>query len=155
MPGLRVLAIAAAALLAAGCSGGDLTLPGGPAGPTPGPAPAPTTLTAVSGDGQEARVGHTLDQPLTVKVLDASAQPLAGVRVEFAFEGDGAGGSLDPASTSTDADGVAQATVRLGDQPGELTIVAAVADAPTLSARFTATATKGGNDHGGAGSSGD
>jgi hypothetical protein len=37
--------------------------------------------------------------------------------------------------------------VRLGDQPGEQTVVAALPDAPALSTRFTVTATKGGRGH--------
>jgi hypothetical protein len=152
MPGLRPFAIALATLVGLGCAGGDLTLPGDPSGPTPGPTtPAPSTLTAVAGDDQRAPVGQTLDQPLTVQVLDAAAQPVANVQVRFAFEGDGAGGTVDPASTTTDAEGQAEATVRLGDQPGEQTIVAALAAAPTLSTRFTVTATKGGRDHHGGG----
>jgi hypothetical protein len=155
MPGLRPFVITLATLINLGCSAGDLTLPGDPSGPAPGPASAPSTLTAVAGDEQQARVGQTLDQPLTVQVLDAAALPLAGVRVQFAFEGDGAGGSLEPASSTTDAAGRAEATVRLGDQPGEQTIVAAVADAPALSTRFTVTATKDRKGHGGGGDGGD
>jgi len=152
MPGLRPFVITLALLIGVGCSGGDLTLPGEPSGPAPGPATsAPSTLTAVAGDDQSARVGQTLDKPLTVQVLDASAQPVEGVLVQFAFEGDGAGGSLDPASTPTDATGHAEATVRLGDQPGEQTIVAVLADAPTLSTRFTVTATSRRGHHGGGG----
>jgi hypothetical protein len=152
MPGLRPFVITLVTLVGLGCAGGDLTLPGEPSGPAPGPTTsAPTTLTAVAGNDQRAGVGQTLDQPLTVQVLDASARPIAGVQVQFAFEGDGAGGTVDPSST-TDAEGHAEATVRLGDQPGEQTIVAALAATPTLSTRFTVTATKHrGDDHGGGG----
>ena len=149
MPGLRPFVITLATLIGLGCSAGDLTLPGEPSGPAPGPAAAPSTLTAVAGDEQRARVGQTLDLPLTVEVLDAAGLPLAGVRVQFAFEGDDAGSTLEPASSTTDSAGHAEATVRLGDQPGEQTIVAAVADAPALSTRFTVTATKGGGGHDG------
>jgi len=151
MPGRRPLVITLTMLLGVACSGGDLTLPGDPSGPTPGPAPssAPTTLTAVAGDDQRASVGQTLEQPLTVQVRDAAEQPVLGVQVQFAFEGDGAGGSLEPATSTTDAAGHAEATVRLGDQPGEQTIVAALTDAPTLSTRFTVTATRGHHDGGG------
>ena len=150
MPGLRPFVIALATLIGLGCAGGDLTLPGDPTGPGP-TASAPSTLTAVAGDDQSARVGQTLNQPLTVEVLDAAEQPVAGVQVQFAFEGDGAGGTVDPASSTTDAQGHAEATVRLGDQPGELTVVAALAAVPALSTRFTVTATKGGRDHHGGG----
>ena len=151
MPGLRPFVLTLATLVGLGCTT-DLSLPGEPSGPTPGPTTStPATLTAVAGDDQSARVGQTLDQPLTVLVLDATARPVAGVRVEFAFEGDGAGGSLDPATSTTDSTGQAEATVRLGDQPGEQTIVAALADAPTLSASFTVTATDRKGGHGGDG----
>lgn len=154
MPGPRPLVITLAMLLGVGCGGGDLTLPGDPSGPTPGPTPSvPNTLTAVAGDDQSARVGQTLDQPLTVEVLDAAGQPVADVQVQFAFEGDGAGGSLEPATSTTDTAGHAEAMVRLGDQPGEQTIVAALAEAPALSTRFTVTATT--KHHGGGGDNGD
>jgi Bacterial Ig-like domain (group 1) len=151
MAGFRPFVITLVTLIGAGCSG-DLSLPGDPAGPGPGPQTAtPTTLTAVAGDDQSARVGQTLDQPLRVQVLDAAAQPVSGVRVQFAFDGDGSGGTLDPSTSTTDAAGHADATVRLGDQPGEHTIVAVLADAPSLSTRFTVTATRGGRDHHGGG----
>lgn len=147
MPGLRPLVIALATVIGLGCSS-DLSLPGGPSGPGSGPSTStPTTLTAVAGDDQRASVGQTLDQPLTVQVLDAAELPVAGVQVQFAFEGDVAGGSLDPATSTTDPTGHAEATVRLGDQPGEQTIVAAVTAAPTLSTRFTVTATRDGRGH--------
>ena len=156
MPGFRSFAITLAMLIGVACAGGDLTLPGDPSGPAPGPTTsAPTTLTAVAGNDQSARVGQTLDQPLTVQVLDAASLPVIGVQVQFAFEGDGAGGSLEPPSSTTDSSGHAEATVRLGDQPGEQTIVAALADAPALSARFTVTATTKGDHHGGGGGDND
>ena len=152
MPGFRPFVVTLATLIGTGCSG-DLSLPGGPAGPVSGPeASTPTTLTAVAGDDQRARVGQTLDDPLTVQVLDAAAQPISGVRVQFAFEGGDSGGRLEPAISTTDAAGHADATVRLGDEPGEHTIVAVLADVPALSARFTVTATRGGRDHHGGGS---
>lgn len=148
MPSLRTFAVLVTTLVSAGCSE-DLTLPGGNSGNTP----APASLTAVAGDDQRATVGAVLDQPLTVQALDASAQPVAGVRVEFAFLGAAAGATLDPAATTTDAEGRAATTVRLGPLPGEQTIVAAVADprVPLLSARFTATATRAHGNGGGNG----
>ena len=150
MPSLRTFAVLVTTLLSAACSE-DLTLPGG----NPGNTPAPASLTAVAGDDQRAPVGAVLDQPLTVQALDASAQPVAGVRVEFAFVGTADGATLDPAADTTGADGRAATTVRLGPLPGEQTIVAAVTDPqlPSLSAQFTATATRtqghGGGEGGG------
>ena len=93
MPSLRTFAVLVTTLLSAACSE-DLTLPGS----DPGNTPAPASLTAVAGDDQRAPVGAVLDQPLTVQALDASAQPVAGVRVEFAFVGTADGATLDPAA---------------------------------------------------------
>src|SRR4051794_21264545 len=107
----RVLSIEAAALvLALGCSGGDLTLPGNS---------EPAALTIVSGDGQRADAGTLLDQPLTVQVLDGSSRPVSGTPVQFSFLGDQPGAALDPATVLTDASGQAAAVVRLGEVPGE------------------------------------
>jgi hypothetical protein len=124
---------AAALVLALGCSGGDLTLPG---------SNEPAALTIVSGDGQRADPGALLDQPLTVQVLDGSSRPVGGTPVQFSFLGDLPGAALDPASVLTDANGQAAAIVRLGDVAGEQIIVAQVTNSqtPDLSARFSATA---------------
>jgi hypothetical protein len=157
----RVFRVGAAVLMLtlASCSGSDLTLPDpGPSGPD-----QPAELKVVSGDGQQAEVGTILDDPLTVQVLDESSQPVPNIRVQFSLLGDLSGGAVDPASIETDEEGRAEAVVRLGDQPGEQVIVAAVANTqlPDLRARFSVTAVppgggdddkKGGNGgHGGNG----
>jgi hypothetical protein len=132
---------AAAFVLALGCSGGDLTLPG---------SNQPAALTIVSGDGQRADAGGLLDQPLTVQVLDGGSGPVAGIPVQFSFLGDLPGAALDPASVLTDENGRAAAIVRLGEVPGEQVIVARVMNSqtPDLSARFSATAVHSGGNHG-------
>jgi hypothetical protein len=126
---------AAVALTLIGCSAGDLTLPG------PGPD-QPAALKVLSGDGQRAEAGTLLDDPLTVQVLDESSHPVPSIRVQFSFLGDLSGAALDPALIETDEEGRAAAIVRLGEQPGEQVIVAAVANTqlPDLRARFSATA---------------
>jgi hypothetical protein len=135
----RVFRVGAAAVMLTliGCSGGDLTLPGGQSGPE-----QPAALKVLSGDGQQAEVGTVLDDPLTVQVLDESSQPVPDVRVQFNFLGELSGAALDPASIETDEEGRAAAIVRLGDQPGEQVIVAAVANTqlPDLRAQFSVTA---------------
>jgi hypothetical protein len=159
MTGRRVFRVGAAAVMLTliGCSGGDLTLPGpGQSGPE-----QPAALKVLSGDGQQAEVGTVLDDPLTVQVLDESSQPVPSVQVQFSFVGDASGAALDPASIQTDEEGRAAAIVRLGEQPGEQVIVAAVANTqlPDLRARFSATAVppSGGDDDkkGGKGGHGD
>jgi hypothetical protein len=136
----RVFRVSAAAVMLTliGCSGGDLTLPGpGESGPD-----QPAELKVLSGDGQQAEVGTVLEDPLTVQVLDESAQPVPNVQVQFSLLGDLSGAAVDPASIETDEEGRAAAIVRLGEQPGEQVIVAAVANTqvPDLQARFSVTA---------------
>jgi hypothetical protein len=140
MPSHRVFRVGAAAVMLTliGCSGGDLTLPGpGQSGPD-----QPAALRMLSGDGQQAEVGTVLDDPLTVQVLDESSQPVPNIRVQYSLLGDLSGAAVDPASIETDEEGRAAAIVRLGEQPGEQVIVAAVANTqlPDLRARFSVTA---------------
>ena len=140
----RVFRAGAAAVMLAliGCSGDDLTLP------DPGQG-GPAALRVLSGDGQQAEVGTVLDDPLTVQALDESSQPVPNIRVEFSLLGDLSGASVDPASIETDEEGRAAAIVRLGEQPGEQVIVAAVANTqlPDQRARFSVTAVPpGGGD---------
>jgi hypothetical protein len=135
----------------AGCAGGDLTLPGGEP-PTP---PRPASIVALSGDGQQGSPGAVLSEPLTVRVVDDSLRPVPDTPVKFSFLGDVSGAALDPTTpVLTDPDGLATATLRLGDVPGEQVVVAKVVDTQpqALQTRFTATAVdpeKGGGGKGG------
>jgi hypothetical protein len=142
----RVFRMGAAAILLTliSCSGGDLTLPGpGESGPD-----QPAALKVLSGDEQQAEVGTVLEDPLAVQVLDESSQPVPHIVVQFSFLGEHSGAALNPASIETDDEGRAAAMVRLGDEPGEQVIVAAVANTqlPDLRARFSATAVPPGDD---------
>jgi len=110
--------------------GGDLTLPD---------SGAPAVLHALSGDGQEGRVGRRLAAPLVVEVTDASSNPVKGVAVAFQFTNEVPGGEVDPAAT-TDSLGRASAEVRLGSRTGSHQIEARVASSATLSATFVVTA---------------
>ena len=131
----------------AACSG-DLTLPGeGPEGPD-GP-PLPDQVRIVDGDGQRARTGELLNDPLVVQVVDSGAAPVVGSTVEFSFAGDPAGAVLEPSVATTDASGLASVEVRVGLESGEQEVVARVSGTD-LSASFTVTATSGrGHGHGG------
>src|SRR4051812_38498401 len=134
MSGHSVSGIRAVALVfTLGCSGGDLTLPH---------PSEPAALTAVSGDGQQAEPGALLEKPLTVQLLDGSSQPVRDTPVQFSFLGDLPGAGLDPASVLTDAEGRAEAIVRLGEVVGEQVIVAQVTNSQSadLRTRFSATA---------------
>jgi hypothetical protein len=123
----------------AGCSGGDLTLPGGD---QPGQA-QPASIIVFSGDGQQGEPGTVLGEPLTVRVVDDSSRPVPDTPVKFSFQGDASGATLDPTTpVLTDPEGLATATLRLGAVPGEQVVVAEVVDTaiPNLQARFTVTA---------------
>jgi hypothetical protein len=135
---MRVSIVAVCLLV--GCSAGDLTLPD---------SADPVTLRILSGDGQRADAGDLLDRPLVVQVLDSEANPVQGAGVEFGFLGQVPGAAIDPALTTTDDAGRAQAFVRLGTEDGEQMIVARVTGSasPDLTARFSATA-QGGNGGG-------
>jgi hypothetical protein len=135
--------------VAIGCGGDDLTLPG---------SGEPATLSIVSGDGQNARVGEALSLPLVVKLADARGQPVSGATVNFRFSEDLPDAAVDPTTRATDSLGQASATVRLGTTPGNQPIDAQVAmPGQDLQVRFRLTALAKdppGDGQGGGGDSG-
>ncbi|HEU0015526.1 MAG TPA: Ig-like domain-containing protein, partial [Longimicrobium sp.] len=94
----------------------------------------PASLTVVSGNAQAAPPGATLHQPVVVRVTDAEGNPVPGVTVSFAA---GGGGSANPATAQTDADGRAETRWTLGAGVGSHTLSIT---AGALSAQATATA---------------
>jgi len=83
-----------------------------PAGPS-----GPSTISIVSGDGQEWIVGEPLPKPLVVAVKDADGEPVSGVKVRFEIlKG---GGKLSSENGMTDGDGVASVVLTLGSEVGE------------------------------------
>lgn len=126
--------------------GGDLTLPG---------EDSPVAILSVeSGNGQEGTVGRRLDDPLVVKLTDASSRPIADVRVAFQFKSDVPDAEVDPEAT-TDSEGLARAEVRLGNSTGSHEIEARVAAPAALSATFVVTAVEQERGRGGRGGGGD
>jgi hypothetical protein len=113
-----------------GCSG-SLTLPDDS---------SPAALRAVSGDGQQGTVGRRLDDPLVVKLTDASSRPIEGVPVVFEFTSDVPDAEIDPAEAETDSAGRASAEVRLGTSTGPHQVEARVISPAQLSATFVVTA---------------
>lgn len=113
-----------------GC-GSDLTLPDDT---------APARLQALSGDGQEGTVGSRLDDPLVVRLLDASSQPMEGVSIVFQFTNDVPDGEVNPSQAMTNSDGRASAEVRLGSTTGTHLVEARVATPAALNATFVLTA---------------
>lgn len=95
------------------------------------------TLTGLSGGGQSDTVGATLPAPYVVRLTDASGQPVAGATVTWTVVS--GGGSIAPASTTTDANGEASATATLGTTAGAHRVQAAVGGAAGSPVVFTAT----------------
>ena len=68
------------------------------------------TITILSGTGQSAPIGTPFSQPLTVKVLDASNNAVAGATVSFSVPASGASASLSALSVVTGSNGTALVT---------------------------------------------
>ncbi|MBA3260578.1 MAG: Ig-like domain-containing protein, partial [Gemmatimonadales bacterium] len=124
---MRILSLLAVAALALACGGDDLTLPN---------EGQPAELAAVRGNGQNGTVGAPLADSLVVRVLDRFGSPIGGIEVSWTAE---VGGSVNPATAVTDADGRAGTQRTLGPQPGTYTTVATVAQLPEEPAVFTTT----------------
>jgi hypothetical protein len=103
---------------------------------TPGNA---SGISIVSGDGQTGAVGAPLTAALVVKVVDGSGNPVIGATVTWAVTA--GGGSPNPASSTTDANGQAATTWTLGPTPGTNTLTASVTGVGAVT--FTATGVSG------------
>ena len=118
--------------LAAGCGGGGLVLPA---------EGAAAKIVIVRGDGQGGPVGAVLPESLVVRVTDSNDRPVQSQGVTFAVAA--GGGSVAPASATTNSDGVAGARWTLGPTAGSqrATATATGSGAPAnVSIAFTATA---------------
>ena len=94
----------------------------------------PSTLTKVSGDGQQGPAGAPLAEPFVVSVLDQNGNPFAGAIVHFAITGRGA---LSTFTAVTDTNGRAFTTLTLGSWPGVISVDATVTGLDPVT--FTAT----------------
>ena len=123
---LSAMAIAISALIG-GCGGEPST---------------PTTVSVLSGSDQPGVVGQQLASPIVVKVSDQNGNPMGAVTVSFTVTQ--GGGSVSPASGSTDESGQVSANWTLGTTAGESQQVrATVPGVSGLTAVFSATATPG------------
>ena len=105
-------------------------------GDDPVDPPTPTTIEMASGDGQSGPVSQPLPDPLVVRVLDESGDPVAGVAVAWAA-GDG---SVSAGSVPTDANGLSSVQWVLGTGAGEQAATATVSGLEGSPVTFTATA---------------
>ncbi|HEY9505117.1 MAG TPA: plastocyanin/azurin family copper-binding protein [Gemmatimonadales bacterium] len=133
----RRWAAAACLLVLLGCGGSD-----GDGGSGPPPPEDPLEVAAApvpNGDGQTEAPGAVLPEDLRVVITRAS-EPQEGIEVAWATT---SGGTLDPATSTTGADGIASATWTLGPTAGTQSATATVADAEGSPVTFTATAEEG------------
>ncbi len=112
--------------LMAGCGGDDNTT-----GPTP-----QTAVALQSGDGQTQTVGQALASPVVVRV-SRDGQALPGATVSWSVTA--GGGSVNPASSTTDGSGLASTTWTLGPAVGANTLEAAVSGATNSPVSFSAS----------------
>lgn len=95
----------------------------------------PTIVNVVSGDNQAAQPGGTLEEGVTVQVLDKRRKPVAEHEVAFSIRS--GGGSISPQRVVTDEQGHATVTWKLGSELGEQRAAAAAGE---VEAELTAVA---------------
>ena len=99
--------------------------------------PRVASMIRISGDGQTGPVGSTLSQPLVVKLVDQDGAPAVGEVI--VWEVASGGGSVSSSQSSTDADGRAATSLRLGTTIGSNVVRATLGLLNPVS--FTAIAT--------------
>jgi hypothetical protein len=104
--------------------------------------PAPGALVAAGGGGQSALAGTKLPQVLAVQVNGTDNLPLPGIVVNFAATT--GGGSVDSATATSDAQGIARTGATLGSTVGPQTFTASRAGLTSVVFTETATAPIGG-----------
>jgi alpha-tubulin suppressor-like RCC1 family protein len=103
------------------------------------PPPAATNIAINGGHNQSAAPGASVPLPPSVKVTDASTNPVADVQVTFAVAS--GGGSLTNATQRTNADGIATVgSWTLGPTPGANTLTATSAGLTGSPVTFMASA---------------
>lgn len=111
-----------------------LLLPLFACGETAAPDASPDHLTLMGSLPSDAVVGAAL--PIKVRVVTGSGSPVAGVPVAFTA---GAGGSFEPATVTSDAEGVAASVWTLGTGAGAQTAEVSAAGVPSLSLSISAS----------------
>ena len=83
-------------------------------GDAPTAAGPPVTLQRVSGDGQSAKPGTSLDRPLVARLADADGRPVRRAEVRWSVTA----GTVTPEVSTTDANGDAKTVWQLGNAGG-------------------------------------
>jgi hypothetical protein len=88
--------------------------------------PVPDRLELISGDNQTGDIGTTLDEPFKVKVTDTRGNNAVNQEVTFVITQ--GGGRLSDVTPRTNADGIAQTYLRLGNTVETTTVEARLDD---------------------------
>jgi alpha-tubulin suppressor-like RCC1 family protein len=99
--------------------------------------PQIASIAIVSGTPQSGPIGSTLAQPFVVEITDQNGNPVEGILVTWQVTS--GGGIITPSQSSSDANGLASATLRLGTSVGVNTVTARIDQSSSVV--FTATAT--------------
>lgn len=91
---------------------------------------------AVGGTAQQAPAGALLPDPVEVRVVGTDNQPLPGAAVTFTVQG----GSVDPATATTDGDGIASTRWTVGTAAGQSALTASAGSGVTATVTATVTA---------------
>jgi len=97
-----------------------------------------TQMIQPAGDGQAWMIGTVLPQPLAVTVADQYGNGVAGTAVAWQVTSGSA--SVNPTNPTSNASGVAQTSLTLGNTPGPITITATNALLSGSPQSFSATA---------------
>ncbi|MBM3812676.1 MAG: hypothetical protein FJW20_13695 [Acidimicrobiia bacterium] len=103
----------------------------------------PGNLTIISGNNQQARAGDTLQAPLVVELDDGGGNRLPGAQLRWTIVPQGAATLLGNNLTTTDGNGRASNTIRLGSTPGAVQVVVSAlgGNQPTVTFDARAVAT--------------
>lgn len=97
--------------------------------------PGTTTLAIQAGNNQSVPAGGVAATALTVRLADNTGAPMPGVTVTWAVTS--GGGTVSPATTVTDVNGIALATFTAGSSAGTTVVTASAGGTSTAS--FTIT----------------
>lgn len=103
----------------------------------------PATLIS-SGGAQSTAINTAFATPLTVRVNDASGQPVSGVVVNFSVPASGASATLSATSAVSGADGLASINARANGQAGSFAVTASAHGIQTSFALTNESAEQGG-----------
>ncbi|HSL71813.1 MAG TPA: hypothetical protein VK864_16315 [Longimicrobiales bacterium] len=103
-------------------------------------APLPAArVESVAGPGLSGPAGGVLPDPIEVRVIGTDDQPLPGALVNFSAA---QGGSVNPASATTDANGIASTNWTLGNTVGAHTLTATAGNGVAATVTATVTAAR-------------